>query len=197
MPPPLGSNTMPPPPTPSGSNTMPSHAIPGSNTSAGSNTMSSASTRTNKGKCPLILKKEADLPKVVLLAAKAVLGVVQPVKVFLGVVQPVEVVLEVVIGMVLRVVQEKEEHEFNMDMEAMYEIEREQRVIDEDDQFWEECASEFDHVEEHKAQEKGMPEDVAAKKQPMTEDVAAGKQLMTEDEPLQSGADLHTRLKST
>ncbi|GJR01204.1 hypothetical protein Tco_0524188 [Tanacetum coccineum] len=80
-----------------------------------------------------------------------------------------------------------------MDMEAVYEMEREQRAIDEDDQFWEECAREFDYVKEHRAQDKGMPEDVAAEKQPMTEDVAAGKQPMIEDEPLQSEADLPTQ----
>ncbi|GJU81809.1 hypothetical protein Tco_1284174 [Tanacetum coccineum] len=160
MPPPPGSNTMPPPPTPSGSNTMTSHATPCSNTSAGSNTMPSALTGTNKGKCLLNPKKEAGMPKVVLLAAELVLGVVQPA----------EVVLEVVLGVVLRVVQEKEvdvqvkeveEHEFNMDMEAVSEIEKEQMAIDEDDQwFWEE---------------------------------SAGKQPMIEDEPLQGGEDLPTQ----
>ncbi|GKA39088.1 hypothetical protein Tco_0731639 [Tanacetum coccineum] len=83
MPPPLTpspytSNTMPPP---SGYNTMLSPRTPsGSNISVGSNIIpshaTSASTRTNKGKCLLIPKKEVDLPKVVLLAAKVVLGVV-------------------------------------------------------------------------------------------------------------------------
>ncbi|GJY91146.1 hypothetical protein Tco_0506342 [Tanacetum coccineum] len=107
MPPPSGSNTMPPPPTPFCSNTMPSHATPGSNTSACSNIMPSASTGTNKGNCPLIDKKEADLPKVVLLAAEVVLGWDEA---------------------------SDEEHEFNMDMEAVYEMEREQKAIDEDDQ---------------------------------------------------------------
>nr|GEV99010.1 pectin lyase-like superfamily protein [Tanacetum cinerariifolium] len=61
MPPPSGSNTIPPPPTQFVSNTMSSHATLGSNTSAGSNTMpshdASASTRTNKIKCPSIPKK--------------------------------------------------------------------------------------------------------------------------------------------
>nr|GEU82854.1 hypothetical protein [Tanacetum cinerariifolium] len=47
---------------------------------------------------------------------------------------------------------------------------REQISIDEDDQFWKECAWEFDHVEEHRAQDKGLPEDVATGKQPMIED---------------------------
>ncbi|GJT58774.1 hypothetical protein Tco_1002307 [Tanacetum coccineum] len=41
-----------------------------------------------------------------------------------------------------------EEHQFKMDMEAMYEMEREQIANDEDDQFWEDCVREFDHVEE-------------------------------------------------
>ncbi|GJU38347.1 hypothetical protein Tco_1191304 [Tanacetum coccineum] len=86
-----------------------------------------------------------------------------------------------------------EEHQFKMDMEAVFEMKREQMVIDEDDQFWEECAREFNHVEEHRAQDKGMPEDVADGKQPMTEDVAAGKQPMIEDDPLQGGADLPTQ----
>nr|GEY63066.1 hypothetical protein CTI12_AA426570 [Tanacetum cinerariifolium] len=98
MPPPATSsttNTMPPPATPSISNTMPP---PGSNTSVGFNTMpshaTSASTRTNKGNGPLILKKEADLTKLVLLETEVVLGVVQPPEVVFGVV--IEVVLEVV-----------------------------------------------------------------------------------------------------
>ncbi|GKD79714.1 hypothetical protein Tco_1342335 [Tanacetum coccineum] len=83
-----------------------------------------------------------------------------------------------------------EEHQFKMVTEAVYEMEREQMAIDEDDQYWEECAREFDHVKEHRAQDKGMPEDVDAGKQHMTKDVAAGKQPMIEDEPLQVGADL-------
>ncbi|GKG15565.1 hypothetical protein Tco_0357888, partial [Tanacetum coccineum] len=33
-----------------------------------------------------------------------------------------------------------EEHQFKMDMKAVYEIEREQMAINEDDQFWGECA---------------------------------------------------------
>ncbi|GKB15864.1 ribonuclease H-like domain-containing protein [Tanacetum coccineum] len=44
-----------------------------------------------------------------------------------------------------------EEHQFNMDMEVVYEMEIEQIVIDEDDQFWEDCARKFDQVEEHMA----------------------------------------------
>nr|GFA78152.1 hypothetical protein [Tanacetum cinerariifolium] len=161
MPPPATSsttNTMPPPATPSISNTMPP---PGSNTSVGFNTMpshaTSASTRTNKGNGPLILKKEADLTKLVLLETEVVLGVVQPP----------EVVFGVVIEVVLEVVQAKEE--------AVYEMEREQNANDEDEQFWEDCAREFDKVEEHRAQDKGMPEDVSARKQPMMEDVSARK----------------------
>ncbi|GJT69591.1 putative reverse transcriptase domain-containing protein [Tanacetum coccineum] len=71
MPPPTAtlsiSNTMPPPSTPSTSNTMPPPPTPSPSTSntmpppSGSSTMpshaTSASTRTNKGKCPLIPKK--------------------------------------------------------------------------------------------------------------------------------------------
>ncbi|GKD22038.1 hypothetical protein Tco_1223741 [Tanacetum coccineum] len=77
-------------------------------------------------------------------------------------------------------------------------MEREQITIDEDDQFWEDCAREFDHVEEHRAQDKGMPEDVSAGKQPMAqdkgmpEDVSARKQPMIEDDSLEVGADLPT-----
>ncbi|GKC88714.1 hypothetical protein Tco_1149363 [Tanacetum coccineum] len=98
-PPPIPStlNTMPPPPTPSGSNTMPpyptpycSNIMPPPPTPSGSNTMpshaTSASIGTNKGNGPLIRKKEAGLPKVVLLAAELVLGMVQPAEVVLGVV---------------------------------------------------------------------------------------------------------------
>ncbi|GJZ72770.1 hypothetical protein Tco_0636916 [Tanacetum coccineum] len=70
MPPPptpSGSNTTPPPFTPSVSNTMPLNATPGSHTMPLYST--SASIGTNKGKGHLIPKKEADLPKVVFLAA--------------------------------------------------------------------------------------------------------------------------------
>ncbi|GKF29099.1 hypothetical protein Tco_0095441 [Tanacetum coccineum] len=69
-----------------------------------------------------------------------------------------------------------------MDMKAVYEMEREQIAIDKDDQFLEECAREFDHVEEHKSQDKCMPKDVVA-----------GKHPMIEDEPLQVAADLPTQ----
>ncbi|GJR74257.1 protein kinase-like domain, concanavalin A-like lectin/glucanase domain protein [Tanacetum coccineum] len=48
----------------------------------------------SQSKCPLVPKKEADLPKVVLLAAEVVLGVV--------------LAAEMVLGVVLRVVQAKE-----------------------------------------------------------------------------------------
>ncbi|GJZ75271.1 hypothetical protein Tco_0639736 [Tanacetum coccineum] len=44
-----------------------------------------------------------------------------------------------------------------MDMEVVYEMEREQMAIDKEDQFWEECARKFDHVEECKAQDKDEP----------------------------------------
>ncbi|GJW50289.1 hypothetical protein Tco_0091640 [Tanacetum coccineum] len=121
MPPPSGYNTMPPPPTPSGSNTMSSHTTAGSNTSTCSNTMpshaASASTGTNKGKSLLIPKKEADLPKVVLLAKEVVLGVVQPTEVVLGMVQPAEVVLGVV--QLAEDESSDEEHQFKMDMKAV------------------------------------------------------------------------------
>ncbi|GJU24662.1 hypothetical protein Tco_1163283 [Tanacetum coccineum] len=62
----------------------------------------------------------------------------------------------------------------------------------------EDCAREFDHVEEHRAQDKGMPEDVSAGKQPMAqdkgmpEDVSARKQPMIKDDSLEVGADLPT-----
>nr|GEV73171.1 hypothetical protein [Tanacetum cinerariifolium] len=75
-----------------------------------------------------------------------------------------------------------EEHQFKMDMKVVYEIEREQMAIDEDDQFWEECIREFDHVK-----------DVATEKQPMTEYLAAVKKTMIEDEPLKVRADLPTQ----
>nr|GEW67623.1 hypothetical protein [Tanacetum cinerariifolium] len=119
MPPPFGSNTMPPHPTPCGSNTMPSHATPGSNT--------------------------------------------------------------------------------NADMEDVYEMERKQIAIDVDDQFWEDCVREFDHVEEHMAQDKCMPEDVSAGKiimahyKGMPEDVSAGKQPMIKYDSLEVRAYLPTQ----
>ncbi|GKC99437.1 hypothetical protein Tco_1169712 [Tanacetum coccineum] len=40
---------------------------------------------------------------------------------------------------------------------TVYEMEREQMAIDKEDQFWEECARKFDHVEECKAQDKDEP----------------------------------------
>nr|GEY14955.1 hypothetical protein [Tanacetum cinerariifolium] len=167
MPPPSGSNDMPPPLKPSGSNIMPSHATPGSNTSVGSNTMSShvasALTRTKKGKCPLIPKKEADMPK---SSASSSIGGSRGGATNRGVSRG---------GAKGGESKKDEEHQFKMDMEVVYEMEREQMEIDEEDQFWEEYAREFDHVEEHKAQDKGMPEDVANRKQPMTKDVAIGK----------------------
>nr|GEY87581.1 hypothetical protein [Tanacetum cinerariifolium] len=43
------------------------------------------------------------------------------------------------------------EHQFKMDMEALYEMDREQITNEEDNQFWEDCAREFDQVEEHMA----------------------------------------------
>nr|GEX51097.1 hypothetical protein [Tanacetum cinerariifolium] len=199
MPPPSTSNTMPPLPTPSCSNTMPSHATPGSNTSAGSNTMSSASTGTNKGKCHLIPKKGGGPAKSSASSNKggskggatsrdgsrggatnrggsrggsrggaSKIGRGSNTIPFQG----------------LKDEASDEEHEFKMDIEAVHEMEREQMEIDEDDQFWEEYAREFDHVEEHRAQEKDIS---------MPEDVAAGKQPMTEDEPLQCGANLPTQ----
>ncbi|GJX13693.1 hypothetical protein Tco_0205451 [Tanacetum coccineum] len=86
-----------------------------------------------------------------------------------------------------------EEHQFKMDMKVVYEMKREQMAIDEDDHFWEDFAREFNHVEEHRAQDKGIPEDVVAGKQPMTKDVDGEKQPMIEDEPLQGGVDLPTQ----
>ncbi|GKB30594.1 hypothetical protein Tco_0869995 [Tanacetum coccineum] len=198
--------TMPPPPTPSTSNTMllpptpsGSNTTPGSNTSVGSNTMpsyaTSASTRTNKGKCPLIPKKRGKPAKSSTSSSRggskggARVGASKrgrgsskrgrgPNTIpFQG----------------LRDEASDEEHQFKMDMEAVFEMKREQMVIDEDGQFWEECAREFNHVEEHRAQDKGMLEDVVVGKQPMTEDVAAGKQPMIEDDPLPGGADLPTQ----
>ncbi|GKA38591.1 hypothetical protein Tco_0731142 [Tanacetum coccineum] len=196
MPPPhtsSSSNTMPPHPTPSTSNTMPP---PGSNTIAGSNTMPSlatfASTGTNKGKGPLILKKEANLPKVMLLATEVVLWVVQPAEVVLRVVQAKEVEVQAKEVEVLTLCHGKE-RQFKMDMEFVYEMERKQIANDEDDQFWEDCDREFDQVKEHKAQDKGMPEDVSAGKQPIIEDVSAGIQPMIKDDSLQVGADLPTQ----
>ncbi|GJU08132.1 zinc finger, PMZ-type containing protein [Tanacetum coccineum] len=140
---PSSSNSMPPPPTPSGFNTMPLHATPGSNTSASSNTMqshdTSASIGTNKGKGPLIPKKEADMPKVVLLATKVVLGDSRggsrggASKRCRGSskrgrgsnTMPLQ-------G--LRDESSDEEHQLKMDIEAVYEIKREQIENDEDDQ---------------------------------------------------------------
>ncbi|GKA02121.1 hypothetical protein Tco_0674786 [Tanacetum coccineum] len=82
-----------------------------------------------------------------------------------------------------------------MDMEAVYEMEAEQitneyeqeRIrklledSDEDDQFWEDCARKFNHVEEP-SNDKGLPEDVSV-----------GKHPMIEDDSLQVRADLPTQ----
>ncbi|GJZ75272.1 hypothetical protein Tco_0639737 [Tanacetum coccineum] len=147
MPLPSSSNTMPPPPTPYDSNTM-----------RGSNTMPShatyASTGTNKGKGGY--RKggskggarggtrggaRSDESKRGRGSSKRGRG--SNTIPFQG----------------LKDKASDDENQFKMDMKAVYEMEKEQMAIDEDDQFWEECARKFDHVE-----------DVAAGKQPMTED---------------------------
>nr|GEU30333.1 hypothetical protein [Tanacetum cinerariifolium] len=160
MPPPSGSNTMPPPFAPSVSNTMPSHATLGSNTSTGSNTMPSHATFTsigpNKGNCPLILKKDIDLPKVMLLVEEVVLGVVQIAEV----VQLVEVVLGVV-------QPAKKKNKLKL-----------MRMTS----FWEDCARKFDQVEEYIAQDKAMPKDVSAGKQPMDQDKVIIKHMAKGEE---------------
>ncbi|GKB37965.1 calcium/proton exchanger [Tanacetum coccineum] len=73
-----------------------------------------------------------------------------------------------------------EDHQFKMDMEALYEMKSKQIANEE-----------FDHLEEPN-DDKGMPKDVSAGKQPMIEDVSIGKQPMIEDDSLQVGADLPT-----
>ncbi|GKF38478.1 hypothetical protein Tco_0118539, partial [Tanacetum coccineum] len=52
----------------------------------------------------------------------------------------------------LRYESSDEEHQFKMDMKAVYEMEREQIVIDEDGQFWEECAREQPMIEDEPLQ---------------------------------------------
>ncbi|GJT42513.1 hypothetical protein Tco_0951228 [Tanacetum coccineum] len=171
-----GSNTMPPPTTSFGSNITPSHATPGSNTSAGSNTMpshaASASTGRNKGKCPLIPKKRGSPTKSSASISRGGSRGGASKRGRGSNTMPLQ-------G--LKDESSYEEHQFKIDMEAMYKMEREQIENDEDDQFWEDCAREFDHVEEPN-NDKGMPEDVYARKQPMIE-----------DDSLQVGADLPTQ----
>ncbi|GKD16052.1 calcium/proton exchanger [Tanacetum coccineum] len=180
MPPPSGSNTMPPPPKPSSSNTIPSHATLGSNTNTGKPAKSNASSSIGGSKGGATTKggsrggSKGGASRRGRGSNKRGRG------------------SNTIPYKGLRDEASDEEHQFNMDMEAVYQFEREQITIDKDDQFWEECAMEFDHVEEHRAQDKGM-QDVAAGKQPMLEDVAAGKQPMIEDEPLQGGVDLPTQ----
>ncbi|GJT84009.1 hypothetical protein Tco_1058351 [Tanacetum coccineum] len=117
--------------TPSGSNTMPPstlNTMPPPPTPSGSNTIPPYPTPYGSNIMPPPPTPSGRPTKVVPLAAELVLEMVQPA----------EVVLGVVLG----------EHQFKMDMEAMYEMEREQIANDEDDQFWEDCVREFDHVEE-------------------------------------------------
>nr|GEX17210.1 hypothetical protein [Tanacetum cinerariifolium] len=175
MPPLSGFNTMPPPPTPPGSNTMPSHATPASNTSACSNTMPFASTGTNKGTCPLIPKKRGRLAK---SSASSSRGGSRGGATSRGGSRDSATSKGSSRGRAskrgrgsskrdrgssnipfqgLKDEASDEEHEFNMDMETVYEMKREKKAIYEDDQFWEECAKEFDHVEEHRAQNKDLP----------------------------------------
>ncbi|GJY37761.1 multidrug resistance-associated protein 5 [Tanacetum coccineum] len=147
-------------------------------------------------------KRFKDLPKLVLLAAKVVLGVVlaggsrgdswggtrkrgRGSSKRGGCFIPLQGLRD----------ESDEEHKFKIDMEAVYQMEAEQianeyeqaRIrklledSDEDVQFWEDCAREFDHVKEP-TDDKGLPEDVSA-----------GKQPMIEDDLLQVGADLPTR----
>nr|GEW50180.1 zinc finger, CCHC-type [Tanacetum cinerariifolium] len=131
MPPPStpsSSNTMQPPPTPSTSNTMPPPSTPST-----LNTMPPPPTPSGSNTMPSHATP-------VLLAAKAVLVVVSGV--VLGMVQPTKVV--------------REEHQFKMDVVAMYEMKREQITNNEDGQFWEDCARKFDIVKEHRAQDNGF-----------------------------------------
>nr|GEZ15970.1 calcium/proton exchanger [Tanacetum cinerariifolium] len=161
---PSSSNTIPPPPTPPGSNIMPSSPTTSDRpikSSASSNKDGSRggfSSRggyrggaSKRGRCFISLQGLRD--------------------------------------------ESDEEHQFEMDMEAVYEIKAEQIASeyeqvrirklledsDEDDQFWEDCAREFDHVEEP-TDDKGL-----------LEDVSTGKQPMIEDDSLQVGADLPTQ----
>ncbi|GKA99232.1 hypothetical protein Tco_0827169 [Tanacetum coccineum] len=147
MPPPSGSNTMPPPPIPSSSNTMPAL-----NTSACSNTMpshaTSASTGTNKGKCPLIPKNRGRPAKSSASSSRG--GSRGGAR-----------------GGSSKRGRGSNTIPFQGLRDEASDEEIEQRVIVEDDQFWEECAREFDHVKEHRAQDK--------------------------DESLQGGADLPTK----
>ncbi|GJY12104.1 hypothetical protein Tco_0381413 [Tanacetum coccineum] len=216
---------MPPPPTPFGSNTIPSHVTPGLNINAGSNTIpshaTSASTGPNKGKCPLIPKKRGRPAKSSASSSRGgsrggatnkggSRGDATSKGDFRGGsrggaskrgrgsskrgrcsnTMPLQC---------LRDESSNEEHQFNMDMKAVYGMEREQVAIDEDDQFWEDCVRQFDKVEEHMAQDKGMSEGVFVGKQPMAQDkgmskdVSARKQPMIEDDLLEVGLDLPTQ----
>ncbi|GJT30185.1 hypothetical protein Tco_0910460 [Tanacetum coccineum] len=177
MPPPFGYNIMPLPPTPSGSNNMPSHAT-------------FVSTGLNKGKCPLIPKKNG---KPIKSSASNSRGGSRGGATSRGgskggsrgdatnkggsrggatnidgskggVSKRVRGSSKKGKGsskrgrdsntMPLQGLKDKssdEEHQFNMDMEVVYEMDIEQIAIDEDDQFWEDCARKFDQVEEHMA----------------------------------------------
>ncbi|GJY25511.1 hypothetical protein Tco_0400237 [Tanacetum coccineum] len=189
---------MPPPPTPSGSNTMTSHATYGSNTSVGSNTMPShataTSTRTNKGKCPLIPKKGKPAKSSASSSKAGSKGGSSSKGGSRGGVSkrgrgsskrggcfiPLQGLRD-----------ESDEYQFKMDMEAMYKMEAEQIINeyeqtrirkllkdnDEDDQFWEDRG-----LLEEPNDDKGL-----------LEDVYAGKRLIIEDDSLQVGANLPTQ----
>nr|GEU54020.1 hypothetical protein [Tanacetum cinerariifolium] len=128
---PSASNNMPPTLTPSTTNTMPSLLTPSPSTSntmsppSGSNTMPSHATP-----CLNTSTGSNTIPS---HAASASIGPNKRQVPF------DQAELKVVL----------------LAAEAVYEMKREQVAIDEDDQFWEDCARQFDKVEEHMAQDKG------------------------------------------
>ncbi|GKB69419.1 hypothetical protein Tco_0930831 [Tanacetum coccineum] len=187
---PSTSNTMPPPPTPSTSNTMPPPHRPSPSTSntmsppSGSNTMPPPPTPFSSNTMP----SHATPGRPTKSSAFSIRGGSRGGAIKRGRSSSKRGRgSNTMLLQGLRDESSDEEHQFKMDIEAVYEMEREQIAIDKDDQFWEDCAREFDHVEEHKAQDKAMAEDVSAGKQLMAqekgmpEDVSVGKQLMAQD----------------
>nr|GEU69890.1 hypothetical protein [Tanacetum cinerariifolium] len=118
--PPSGSNTMPPPPIPSGSTTMPSHAThgrPAKSSISRSRGGSKGGVTSRGGSRGGTSKRVRGLSKKGSGSSKRDRG------------------FNTIPFQGLRDEASDEEHKFNMDMEVVYEIEREQLAIDEDDQF--------------------------------------------------------------
>ncbi|GKF56127.1 hypothetical protein Tco_0166467 [Tanacetum coccineum] len=117
-----------------------------------------ASIGTNKGKCPLIPKKRDKPAKRVASSSRgSSSGGATNIGGSRG---GFGVVLGVVLKLVLEVMQAKEVRGSSIRGKGSNtipfqglkdEASDEEMAIDEDDQFWEECARKFDHVEEHRA----------------------------------------------